>query len=344
VIGTLAATGLSQPQRAAHDGPVTVAAPGTRSGGSGRSGPAIACDESGYEGEKLIGTTTDVFAHASVRMDAVAAADCLRELRDRIRSPALEYKANHLLRARSRPVLEWLLGPSGPLPGNARVYLVDKAFLVVGSVVDVLLGERADAAVTLYRDGPRTFGPEQWETFLVSANQLLRAKDRLDGATPVDSFFRTVEGLPTAGAPVDAVLRQLRQARPRADSYRVRLRKCPELASVLDPLVPAIARAVVHWGSGSGTVCVVHDRQRALSEERIAQLRRASGGLLGQVVLVDSRTDARVQIADVLAGTARKISSDELNNRGDARLTSLLRPYVDPHSIWGDPRSWSRLT
>jgi hypothetical protein len=28
----------------------------------------IACDESGYEGEKLIGTTTDVFAHASVRM------------------------------------------------------------------------------------------------------------------------------------------------------------------------------------------------------------------------------------------------------------------------------------
>jgi hypothetical protein len=88
----------------------------------------------------------------------------------------------------------------------------------------------------------------------------------------------------------------------------------------------------------------VHDRQRALSEERIAQLRRASGGLLGQVVLVDSRTDARVQIADVLAGTARKISSDELNNRGDARLTSLLRPYLDPHSIWGDPRSWSRLT
>ena len=30
----------------------------------------ITCDESGYEGEKLIGTTTDVFAHAGVRLGA----------------------------------------------------------------------------------------------------------------------------------------------------------------------------------------------------------------------------------------------------------------------------------
>jgi len=33
----------------------------------------IACDESGYEGEKLIGGMTDVFAHASVRVDGVSA-------------------------------------------------------------------------------------------------------------------------------------------------------------------------------------------------------------------------------------------------------------------------------
>jgi hypothetical protein len=40
----------------------------------------IVCDESGSEGEKLIDTTTDVFAHASRSLDEDTAADCLTEL------------------------------------------------------------------------------------------------------------------------------------------------------------------------------------------------------------------------------------------------------------------------
>jgi hypothetical protein len=80
----------------------------------------IACDESGYEGEKLIGATTDVFARASVRLDTGSAARLMQELRNRIRSPATEYRATHVLRDKHRPVLTWLLGPSGPLRDNAR--------------------------------------------------------------------------------------------------------------------------------------------------------------------------------------------------------------------------------
>jgi hypothetical protein len=57
----------------------------------------------------------------------------------------------------------------------------------------------------------------------------------------------------------------------------------------------------------------------------------------------DSRTDPRVQVADLLAGLARRIASDELLGRGDPELTTLLRPYVDPASIWQDDRSWSAL-
>jgi hypothetical protein len=53
--------------------------------------------------------------------------------------------------------------------------------------------------------------------------------------------------------------------------------------------------------------------------------------------------DPRVQVADILAGTARKIASDELNDRGHAELTALLRPYVDSQSIWGDDRSGALL-
>jgi hypothetical protein len=319
----------------------------------------VACDESGYEGEKLIGTTTDVFAHASVRLDTLPAANCMRELRRRIRSPAIEYKANHLLRDKHRSVLTWLLGPVGPLLGNANVYLIDKAFFVVGKVVDLLVDEVADTAgmgVTLYREGGRAFGPELWETFLVSSNNLMRAKDRLDVTTSVDSFFRLVGVLRLAGTPgpVHDILDVMWRARPRADSFRARLLADPAMMSALDPLVPAIVHAVAHWGEGSRPVAIVHDRQTTLSQRRIAQLKdlvRAPdtafvglpSGRLTSLSLVDSGTDSRVQIADILAGTARKIASDELNDRGDAQLTALLRPYVDSFSIWGDDRSRSVL-
>ncbi|MFD8531972.1 DUF3800 domain-containing protein [Streptosporangium canum] len=325
----------------------------------------IACDESGSEGGKLIGGNTDVFAHAGVRLSTESAAECIRETRDRIRSPATEYKANHLLREKHRPVLEWLLGPSGPIYRNAHVHLIDKTFFAVGKVVDLLVGEVAHAAdtglcrdrqaevmaVTLYREGRRAFGSERWTAFLESFNDLMRAK------TSADSFFRTVDALSLAGAGggVGEIMELLRRARPHADSFRARLLDDPKMLPALDPLIPAIVRAVVHWGAGGTPVSIVHDEHNALTEKRIAQLkemfgaphaadlRHASPGRLAGLRLVDSRSDPRVQVADFLAGVARKIASDELNDRGDADLVALLRPYVDPSSIWGDDRSWALL-
>jgi len=75
-----------------------------------------------------------------------------------------------------------------------------------------------------------------------------------------------------------------------------------------------------------------------LSGERLA--------LLGPVDLTfaDSRSDPRVQVADLLAGVARRLAWEVLEDRGNAALIALLRPYVDPHSIWADDRSWSLLT
>ncbi|SFC38419.1 hypothetical protein [Streptomyces aidingensis] len=88
-------------------------------------------------------------------------------------------------------------------------------------------------------------------------------------------------------------------------------------------------------------VALIHDRQSVLTEQRVARLCGTAG--VGSLVLVNSLDDPRVQPADFLAGVARKIASDELNGRGDAVLTSLLRPYVDPGSVRGDERSRARL-
>ncbi|MEU4241200.1 DUF3800 domain-containing protein [Actinoplanes sp. NPDC026619] len=88
----------------------------------------IACDESGYEGEKLIGSTTRYFAHASVDVPDPAAV--LTELRARIKSPATQYKANHLLRPQHRGTLRWFLGETGPVHGRGHVFLLDKPAFV----------------------------------------------------------------------------------------------------------------------------------------------------------------------------------------------------------------------
>jgi hypothetical protein len=319
----------------------------------------IACDESGYEGEHLIGATTDVFAHASVRLPMEAATGCLRELRDRIRSPAQEYKSGHLLRSKHRSALEWFLGPSGPILGHALVQLIDKRFFVVGRIVDLLAGAPDSAApagdpaaramaVALHREGRRTFGPRRWDAFLDACNDLLRARNRQGELRSVDSFFQLVEGLRLAAGqgPVADALELLGRARPRVEAVRARLLD-PGTVPAMDPLIPAILRAVARWREDGGPVAVVHDQHTTLTAERIAWLEElfasAPGGRPASLRLVDSRSDARVQVADFLAGVARKIATDELDRQGDEALTALLRPYVDPWSVWGDDRSWSAL-
>lgn len=251
----------------------------------------IACDESGSEGDNLIGGVTDVFAHASVHMSIDEAAACVQEIRDRIRSPALEYKANHLLREKHRPVLLWLLDPAGPTYGHARVHLVEKSYFLLGKVTELLgVDEKTH---DLYDAGPRRLGRARWDTLLKSFNDMMRRRNR-------------------------------------------DLLSWPSRMPTLDMLVPAIVRAVDHWGA---PVSVVHDQQNLLTPDRVARLKDILGDRLTGLWLVDSRADARVQIADFLAGVARKVASAELNGDGDPELTALLRPYVDPRSIWGDERS-----
>jgi hypothetical protein len=282
----------------------------------------IACDESGYEGEKLIGGVTDVFAHAAVRLDEESAARCIKELRERIRSPATEYKANHVLRSKHRPVLLWLLGPSGPLLGQAQVQLVDKRFFLVSRVVELLApGSDADGVYAAGRSGPGA----EWEGFLKAANTLLRVKEAV---APVEAFEEALAKVQFDGALKDA------------GEVRATLLEDPRGLPPLDPLLPAILRAVEFWG---GPVAISHDRQTTLSPERIGQLKHLTADL-ADLELVDSFSHPRVQVADFLAGVARKIASDQLKGTDDVELTTLLRPYVDPLSIWSDPSSWRRLT
>jgi hypothetical protein len=74
--------------------------------------------------------------------------------------------------------------------------------------------------------------------------------------------------------------------------------------------------------------------ERILADPPLELIRLPDQGRFLQFRQVDSRTDPRVQVADLLAGVARKVASDELLGRHDPQLTALLRPYLDPASRW----------
>lgn len=324
----------------------------------------IACDESGWEGANLVAGGSDVIAYASVRLDAEAAAECISQLCSRVGHSAIEYKASQVLRPNRRPAVAWLLGPAGPLYGNASVHLTEKSFFVVGRVLDLLLGDSVDTtsaglreddrlrrlALVLCRDGPAAFGGDRWRAFLAAANMVLRTRKPRHIDEPVDVFLDIVDALPglDGGKQVGAILDELRHARHRAHAARAALVQNHMLQPALEPLIPALARTILHWCRGGVGVSVVHDEQSALTVRRIELLEQllfapdCAGGYL-RLEHVDSRRDPRVQVADLLAGIARRVASDELNDRGDPGLCELVRPYIDPTSRWSDERSWKQL-
>jgi hypothetical protein len=316
----------------------------------------IACDESGFSGGNLVGGQNTVFAHASVRIEPADATRLVGSLLRQIGAHGSgEYKAAELLRSRHRPVLEWLMGPSSPVRGNAYVHLTDTRFFVLARVVDVLLGgepvhgtvcpgqnsRTRGMAITLYRSGEPTYGPHRWQEFLTLAANLFRTNKRRLPKTPVPQFYAAVEAMAqtSTAADVHEVMTRLQSTRPIAEATRAAHLENPKLTPLLEPLIPALTRAVQFWGSGAETVSVVHDEQSALTPERITDIARTFAashphGQLTDVRLVDSRGDARVQLADFVAGIARRLASDELKGRPDAELLALLSPLIDPESVW----------
>lgn len=322
----------------------------------------IACDESGWEGANLVAGSSDVIAYASVRLSVDAAAECLGELRGRAGHLTSELKASHVLRGDRRSTVTRLLGPAGPLHGNAFVHLTDKAYFVVGRVLDLVLGQSADTAsaglhpdprltglaIALCRDGADAFGRESWRAFLAASNAVLRDWKPRDVREPVDAFVDLVETLAKRDGDggLGAILGELRGARSAAYAARARLLEQHVRQPAVEPLIPALARTILHWSQGGRVdVSIAHDEQSALTERRVRRLERQllRPGRCLRFRQVDSRTDPRVQVADVLAGVARKLADDELSGNGDAELGGLLRAYVDPASRWSDERSWSRL-
>lgn len=339
--------------------------------GSERRSWEIACDESGSEGERLVGGTTDVFAHASVDIEVEAANVCIAELRTRTRSPATEYKASVVLREQNRAALIWLLGPSGPVLGGAHVHLTEKSYLLASSLVAFLANadptqthdgnDRARepqlcSAAALHREAVRATDEEAPMRLFASFNDLMRAKESAEVVGLAETFFELGDRLLTTQTNGFAV--DLARFWPASVDRRRLVRRVLDpsrMSPRLDPLVAAVVAAAEHWAAAGRDFSFVHDQHYLLTPGLIAYLegliraRTASArthddaGRYTGMRLVDSQHDPRVQIADLVAGSARRIASDALHGVVDDELVALLRPYVDRHSWWGDAGTASLL-
>jgi hypothetical protein len=322
--------------------------------GVGSAVVEIACDESGFSGTNLLDAPTPVFTHASVDLRVDEAVELIRALRSGFWS-LNEFKSGQFLRGpRADEALEWFLAA---LRGRAHVHVVDKEYFLVTRIVDLFLAEPSyaagtrlthnhrPAALTLYRAGQA--GGRDWSVFLAGFVELVRTKRRHQpDRGVVERFFQARDSLAGAGlgAEAEGVLDGLSRTRVWAVLTRL-AHDDPSIPPPLEPMLPALAETVLFWSGGKRQVMVIHDEQSALTASRLRRLQQvladgadlpaadardaaapqARMSPLAGLVTVDSRDDPRVQVADLLAGVARRSA-----NIGD---DDPLQPFLSPTSL-----------
>jgi hypothetical protein len=277
----------------------------------------IACDESGFSGTNLLDPASPVITHASVDLSLPEATEMVSVLRSSLYHRS-EYKSSQLLRSEQRRALEWFLTA---LRGHAHVNVIDKTGYVAARVLELFIDEPSyGAGTSLGRDhSDAVLALRRRTGFLTAFVDLVRTKRvRVIDHDAIERFLTTM--------PADLpALREVTRAR--VEEVMVRLiDEDPGFPPPLEPLVPALGETLLFWSGGDRSVAVVHDEQSALTRGRVARL----GTFLAEAVSpappplrsflqVDSRDDPRVQVADLLAGIAR---------RRTAELDEMLAPYL----------------
>jgi hypothetical protein len=150
--------------------------------------------------------------------------------------------------------------------------------------------------------------------FLLAARDLLWIRRRRRSGATLETWADVVDA--TAAAMPDAGGRRFVAGWASPDAVR-RARDyvaTPPDSPLSEPLLPALRWAVHHW-SAHGDVDVVHDEQSVLTPSRVAAIAHelatsCPGRRMAGFTRVDSRDDARVQIADLVAGVVRRALED----------------------------------
>lgn len=314
----------------------------------------IGCDESGSEGESLVASHHPVFVHASVNLPQDAAIDLRDRMRAATRTQASEMKSKTALLLKNRAVL---LEALDQLSGAANVALVDKGYFLTSKLVETLIGPHAEQwgtdigrsglgrvlAEQLNRCASAAVGTHRWDALLGSYNSLVRSHRRESANPPtVQPFFDALKDAFDNCTDEDTreVLSMLWESRLFAYEYagrsEVELRE-------LDPLMPTMSAVARNWSMriGDAPFTFLADTYSGLTptvRKYIVEASRIPISVGGYVLprpnlcgisLVDSRSDARVQLADILAGVGREVARMAMASEFDDELQVAIHEMLD---------------
>jgi hypothetical protein len=329
----------------------------------------IFCDESGHDGENLMAGTTPVLAHSSLHMDLAEGTDLVAYLRTKTKAQSSELKASDVLR--NGQAIDELFGAQGKLVGRVQVYVVEKASLAAGKMVDLLIEEKAYAeghnfydgtarrmVTALYELGPDSLGQEQWLSLVSAFTSLMREKQRKGDKETIDGFFEKVEqARSTATHPkLKLVLNLLSDTRQQAEEFQVDVAN-GDLTKNLDPLQTSLMELAYDWSHRlQRPIRIMHDAQNGLTEQVMKAVMTAATkkvpaeynlpdrrcNLVG-IKHIDSKADPRIQLADIAAGFTRQVAESALKGSADKERLTQIQRLVHINSIWGDSQSWEQI-
>ncbi|MBZ6142529.1 DUF3800 domain-containing protein [Streptomyces olivaceus] len=324
------------------------------------AGRWAACDESGWDGEQLIGRRGPYFVYAAVAVDDAEATEIVEELRAETHYQAPELKFRDFKkRANRRDALRRLWGDGGALEGRCWAFVVEKEYAAVAKVIDLLLEEQAYAAgIDLYADGRarefarllrqhgrRALGDQGYKRLMTAFVAFASVRGRRDDQAREVFFDRVEEAWASSTRRnITDLLMMLRTTRPQAEMLHGDTNTHP----MLELLVSSVAQAARHWGAQLGPVSVLTDEQKALPDDgldNIAKVVRNGWGAtrssrqrpvdLRALVRGTSVDHPSIQLADLVAGAVRVSfehkAGTEISEAGED-LWPAIMPLLDGSS------------
>ncbi|GHG00409.1 MULTISPECIES: DUF3800 domain-containing protein [Streptomyces] len=323
----------------------------------------IACDESGYDGEDLLSDGRYMMV-AGVAVDDAMAELVVRDLREEtsIQPTVRELKFKHFKRGDRLEKLVQLWQPGGALHERCSVYVIDKRYALMSKTIDLLVEEEAyrrgidlhvnrrarKLARALACDGRRALKGDRFARLEQAFVTFARRKDPGDRREAIQSFYDEVEAAWTVSTRrnVTEALELLRATRVHADELHndAALHQPPHL-ELLDTALATLTRA---WSERLGTISVLADEHRELTDARLEVTRevlRAGAGATPSVVhrrlrvqhMVrgSSHDHASIQLADLLAGAAGTVAKHSTISPTDAGalLRPIILPLIEPTSL-----------
>lgn len=330
----------------------------------------IFCDESGHDGENLMRGSTPVLAHSSLHLDLDEAAELVAHLRAKTRAQSPELKAAEVLR--NCQAIEELFGEQGKLVGHVQVYLVEKAAMAAGKMVDLLIEERAHAqgqdiykdgtnkrmVRALYEHGPEDLGEEQWKSLVAAFASLMREKQRKGEKETVDGFFEKLEQARSAATTpkLKLVLNLLADTRVQAEEFQEDVAE-GRLTKSLDPLQASLMQLAYTWNQKlRRPIRIMHDAQNGLTDKvmnavLMAAIKKMPADYnladnrfdLREIKHIDSKSDPRIQLADIAAGFVRQVAENALVGKADPGSLAQAQRVVHFNSIWSHEKSLEQI-